>query len=119
VHVEEWSIRLRPGLELEVVEGERTRRSWDVAFSCGSYWSGGCTSCRALVDRAILRLGQASAPFSPGLYLRRKSGWSRPETAPAETDSLRRMDLVIKYFGNESLEDLCFHEFETHHRFPY
>jgi hypothetical protein len=33
-----------------------------------------------------------------------------PETAPAETDSLRRVDLVIKYFGNESLEVLCFHE---------
>lgn len=33
-----------------------------------------------------------------------------PETAPAETDSLRRVDLVIKYFGNESLEVLYFHE---------
>lgn len=28
-----------------------------------------------------------------------------PETAAAETDSL-----VMKYFGNESLEVLCFHE---------
>jgi hypothetical protein len=33
-----------------------------------------------------------------------------PETALAETDSLRRVDLVIKYFGRESLEVLCFHE---------
>ena len=33
-----------------------------------------------------------------------------PETTPAETDSLRRVTLVIKYFGNESLEVLCFHE---------
>jgi hypothetical protein len=33
-----------------------------------------------------------------------------PETALAETDSLRRVDLVMKYFGNESLEVLCFHE---------
>jgi hypothetical protein len=33
-----------------------------------------------------------------------------PETVPAKTNSLRRVDLVIKYFGNESLEVLCFYK---------
>jgi hypothetical protein len=33
-----------------------------------------------------------------------------PETVPAKTNSLRRVDLVIKYFGNESLKVLCFYK---------
>jgi hypothetical protein len=33
-----------------------------------------------------------------------------PKIALAETNSLRWVDLVIKYFGNESLEVLCFHK---------
>jgi hypothetical protein len=32
------------------------------------------------------------------------------KTASAEINSLRRVDLVIKYFGNESLKVLCFHK---------
>jgi hypothetical protein len=41
-----------------------------------------------------------------------------PETAPAEIDKLRRVDLVIKYFGNTSMEVLCFHELKRTNSSP-